>query len=62
VLLGEVGMHSIEGGLALNVLQMLVGCLIYGATVALLYKISRRFLPAGTTNWGDGVEHIANRV
>ena len=62
VLLGEVGTHSIEGGLALNTLQVLAGCLAYGATIALLYKISRRFLPAETTNWSDGIEHVANRV
>lgn len=62
VLLGKVGTHSIEGGLPFNILQMLAGCLAYGATIALLYKISRRFLPAGTTNWGDGIEHVANRV
>lgn len=62
VLLGDVGMQSIEGGLPLNILQMLAGCLIYGATLALLYKISRRLLPVEMANWGDGVEHIANRV
>ncbi|QEE45373.1 oligosaccharide flippase family protein [Rhizobium sp. WL3] len=62
VLLGAVGTHSIEGGLALNILQMLAGCLTYGATIALFYNISLRFLPAGTTNWGAGDEHVANRL
>ena len=48
VLLGQVGTHSIEGGLTLNVLQMLAGCLIYGATLGLFYVISDRLLPAET--------------
>lgn len=62
VLLGEVGTLSVQSGLVVNFLQMAAGCLIYGATLALLYRISRRFLPAVTSNWGDGVEHVANRV
>lgn len=48
VLLGRVGTHSIEAGLALNVVQMLAGCVIYGLTLGLLYKISGRLLPAET--------------
>ncbi len=48
VLLGRVGTHSIEGGLTLNVVQMLAGCLIYGLTLGLLYKISGRLLSAET--------------
>lgn len=62
ILLGQVGTHSIEGGLLVNVLQMLAGCLAYAVTLALLYKISLRLRPAGTTEWGEDVDHVANRV
>lgn len=62
VLLGHVGTHSIENGLFLNCLQMLAGCVAYAATLFLLQKISLRVSPAGTKDWGDTVDHVANRV
>ncbi|MCJ8518609.1 O-antigen/teichoic acid export membrane protein [Pseudorhizobium tarimense] len=61
LLLGRVDMHSVESDLIVKILQMLVGCLIYGATVGLLYKISSRVMAARAANWGGGSGHVGNR-
>lgn len=62
LLLGEAGASSIEGSLPLNILQILTGCLAYGVTLVVLYKISGRFWPTETASWGNGIDHVANRV